>query len=115
MATTKQASATVLSDSGDNSDNGLSTELTEHPNRNFTKKSFFSWFDANDGPLERRVILKLDFFILTYAFIGFWVSLGRYTERTANKTENIKILYIDRGILANAYISGMKEGMKLPN
>ncbi|KAI1243944.1 hypothetical protein MGN70_013812 [Eutypa lata] len=79
MATTKQASATVLSDSGDNSDNGLSTELTERPNRNFTKKSFFSWFDANDGPLERRVILKLDFFILTYAFIGFWLlELGLF-------------------------------------
>ncbi|KAF4873163.1 putative transporter SEO1 [Colletotrichum siamense] len=64
----------------------------EHrPNRNFSKKSFFAWFDRNDGPLERRVILKLDFFILTYAFVGFW------------------ILYIDRGILTNAYISGMRE------
>ena len=48
----------------------------EQPNREFGKKGFFAWFDPNDGPLERRVILKLDFFILTYAFIGFWVSMG---------------------------------------
>lgn len=48
----------------------------EQPNRNFGKKGFFAWFDPNDGPLERRVILKLDFFILTYAFIGFWVRLS---------------------------------------
>ena len=46
----------------------------EQPNNDFGKKGFFAWFDPNDGPLERRVILKLDFFILTYAFIGFWVS-----------------------------------------
>jgi hypothetical protein len=39
-----------------------------------TNKSFFAWFDRNDGPLERRVIAKLDFFILSYAFIAFWVS-----------------------------------------
>ena len=48
----------------------------EQPNREFGKKGFFAWFDPNDGPLERRLILKLDFFILTYAFIGFWVSMG---------------------------------------
>lgn len=60
-----------------------------------SKRAFFSWFDPNDGPAERRLILKLDFFILSYAFIGFWV------------------LYIDRGILANAYISGMREDLKL--
>jgi hypothetical protein len=43
-------------------------------NRNpSSEKRFFAWFDANDGPLERRTITKLDFFILSYAFIGFWV------------------------------------------
>ncbi|KAF4908845.1 hypothetical protein CGCVW01_v012146 [Colletotrichum viniferum] len=62
----------------------------EHrPNRNFSKRSSVAWFDRNDGPWERRVILKLALLILTYAFVGFW------------------ILYIDRGILTNAYISGM--------
>jgi MFS family permease len=56
-------------------------------------KSFFSWFDPNDGPAERRLIMKLDFFILAYAFVGFWV------------------LYIDRGLLINAYISGLREDL----
>ncbi|KAH7361672.1 major facilitator superfamily domain-containing protein [Plectosphaerella cucumerina] len=55
--------------------------------------SFFSWFDPNDGPAERRLIMKLDFFILAYAFVGFWV------------------LYIDRGLLINAYISGLREDL----
>lgn len=68
----------------------------ERANQNVgAERALFSWFDPNDGPAERRLILKLDFFILTYAFVGFWV------------------LYIDRGILANAYISGMKEDLKL--
>ncbi|CAH0023856.1 unnamed protein product [Clonostachys rhizophaga] len=65
-------------------------------NRNpSSEKRFLAWFDANDGPLERRTITKLDFFILSYAFIGFWV------------------LYIDRGLLTNAYISGMREDLGL--
>ncbi|KAM5378134.1 hypothetical protein ACJZ2D_004592 [Fusarium nematophilum] len=68
---------------------------SESPNRAFGKKKFLSWFDPNDGPLERRVITNLDFFILAYAFIGFW------------------ILYIDRGILGNAYVSGMREDLEL--
>ncbi|KAF9877192.1 hypothetical protein CkaCkLH20_05458 [Colletotrichum karsti] len=80
----------------DNDGSGVGVpSLNPKPNRQFSKKKFFSWFDANDGPLERRVIFKLDFFILSYAFIGFW------------------ILYIDRGILANAYISGMREDLHL--
>jgi hypothetical protein len=59
---------------------GQETESNELPNRERanrnlgSKKKFFSWFDPNDGPAERRLILKLDFFILTYAFIGFWVK-----------------------------------------
>ena len=40
-----------------------------------TNRKFFSWFDSNDGPLERRLVLKLDVFILTFAFIGFWVRI----------------------------------------
>ncbi|KAF2832391.1 MFS general substrate transporter [Ophiobolus disseminans] len=73
-----------------------SPTVRESANRNLrAKRAFFAWFDPNDGPAERRLIMKLDFFILSYAFVGFW------------------ILYIDRGILANAYVSGMKEDLKL--
>lgn len=38
------------------------------------ERSFFAWFDKNDGPVERRLILKLDFLILSFACMGFWVS-----------------------------------------
>ncbi|KIW13841.1 hypothetical protein PV08_06621 [Exophiala spinifera] len=58
------------------------------------ERSFFAWFDKNDGPAERKLILKLDFFILSFACMGFW------------------IMYIDRGILGNAYVSGMREDLK---
>ena len=54
----------------------------ERANRNVgSKRAFFSWFDPNDGPAERQLILKLDFFILSYAFIGFWVRYPILEER----------------------------------
>ncbi|KAF2652580.1 MFS general substrate transporter [Lophiostoma macrostomum CBS 122681] len=89
--------------------NSESTEdlSRERANRNIgSARPFLSWFDPNDGPAERRLILKLDFFILSYAFIGFWV-------RNLDRDNRTQILYIDRGILANAYISGMREDLKL--
>ncbi|KAG4430112.1 hypothetical protein IFR05_014410 [Cadophora sp. M221] len=69
----------------------------ERANRSISAshRGFFHWFDPSDGPVERRLILKLDFYILTYACVGFWT------------------LYIDRGILQNAYVSGMKEDLQL--
>ncbi|KAJ4263445.1 hypothetical protein NW762_006264 [Fusarium torreyae] len=87
MADSKVVTSTDISPSGYQSE-------SEQPNRTFGKKKFLSWFDPNDGPLERKLITKLDFLILAYAFIGFWV------------------LYIDRGMLSNAYVSGMREDLK---
>lgn len=48
----------------------------ERANRNVAviRGSFFNWFDPNDGEIERKLVLKLDFFILTYACVGFWVK-----------------------------------------
>jgi hypothetical protein len=58
------------------SHDAISQQGRERANRNLgSKRAFFSWSDPNDGPSERRLILKLDFFILTYAFIGFWVCI----------------------------------------
>jgi hypothetical protein len=72
-------------------------------------RSFVAWFDKNDGPVERRLILKLDFLILSFACMGFWVrklpKCVKFKSLTASQ-----IMYIDRGILGNAYVSGMKEG-----
>jgi hypothetical protein len=51
-------------------------ETRECANRNIApaKGGLFRWFDPNDGPVERRLITKLDVTILGYACIGFWVS-----------------------------------------
>lgn len=46
----------------------------ERANPNPSKeRSTFSWFDKNDGPVERRLILKLDLLTLSFACMGFWV------------------------------------------
>ncbi|KAJ3460943.1 hypothetical protein MRS44_011810 [Fusarium solani] len=98
MATEKQVIVTEeLPGSGSPSDQDSLPESYQYgANRDISSnKSFFSWFDPNDSPAERRLVQKLDFFILTYAFVGFWV------------------LYIDRGVLANAYVSGMREDLEL--
>ncbi|KAL2678508.1 hypothetical protein Neosp_009255 [[Neocosmospora] mangrovei] len=98
MATEKQVIVTEdVPESGSPSDQDSSPENYQYgANRDLSSnKSFFSWFDPNDSPAERRLVQKLDFFILTYAFVGFWV------------------LYIDRGVLANAYVSGMREELEL--
>ncbi|OAP62748.1 hypothetical protein AYL99_01975 [Fonsecaea erecta] len=58
-------------------------------------RSIFAWFDKNDGPVERRLVLKLDLTILSFACMGFWV------------------MYIDRGIIANAYVSGMSTDLHM--
>lgn len=54
-------------------DNATNDHHIVTANGNFSKRSFWSWFDPNDGPLERKLIMKLDFFILVFAFIGVWV------------------------------------------
>lgn len=76
MTTEKQVIVTeALPESGSPSDQDSSPErYTYGANRDLSSnKSFFSWFDPNDNPAERRLVQKLDFFILTYAFVGFWV------------------------------------------
>ncbi|KIW09931.1 hypothetical protein PV08_11707 [Exophiala spinifera] len=75
------------------------TEVSVHgPKPNIvdpsSRRSILKWYHPEDGPEERRLILKLDLSILTFACIGFWC------------------LYIDRGMFTNAYISGAKEDLK---
>ncbi|KIW82822.1 hypothetical protein Z517_02065 [Fonsecaea pedrosoi CBS 271.37] len=91
VVVTAVAGSEVLSDSKE--ELPLTSEKANaHPAQD---RGFLAWFDKNDGPVERRLVLKLDFTILSFACMGFWV------------------MYIDRGILANAYVSGMREDLKL--
>lgn len=57
---------------------------------------WYHWFNANDTPQEKRLILKLDIILCLYSMMAYWVK------------------YLDQTNLNNAYVSGMKEslGMK---
>ncbi|KAK5048645.1 hypothetical protein LTR84_005736 [Exophiala bonariae] len=49
----------------------------------------------NDSALEKRLIRKLDFFIVAYCCLCYFLN------------------YLDRNALANAYVAGMKESLNL--
>lgn len=57
---------------------------------------WYHWFDQNDSPQERRLLMKLDILLCFFSFIMYWVK------------------YLDQANINNAYVSGMKEdlGMK---
>lgn len=38
-----------------------------------SKRKIWQWFHPDDGPAERKLIAKLDWYILSFACIGFWV------------------------------------------
>ncbi|KAK3484844.1 major facilitator superfamily domain-containing protein [Neurospora hispaniola] len=48
---------------------------------------------TTSNPLERRLLLKIDFFILTFCCLSYFLN------------------YLDRTALSNAYVSGMKESL----
>lgn len=52
------------------------------------------WGAPASTKAERRLIVKLDFFILSFCCLMYWVN------------------YLDRANLNNAYVSGMKEDLK---
>ncbi|KAG6038963.1 hypothetical protein E4U41_003418 [Claviceps citrina] len=51
------------------------------------------YFKGHGQPGERKLIHKIDFFILTFCCLSYLVN------------------YLDRSNLANAYVSGMKEDL----
>ncbi|KAI1617099.1 major facilitator superfamily domain-containing protein [Exophiala viscosa] len=61
--------------------------------RGRVKRRWYQWYADTDSPTERKLLVKMDILILTYAFLGFWAK------------------YIDNGNLTNAYVSGMKEDL----
>jgi hypothetical protein len=65
--------------------------------RRAISRKWYSWYADTDTPAERKLLIKMDLLILSYAFLGFWVK------------------YIDNGNLTNGYVSGMKEGSALSN
>ncbi|KAF1849564.1 major facilitator superfamily transporter [Cucurbitaria berberidis CBS 394.84] len=51
------------------------------------------WFSDDDTKEERRLITKIDMFLVPYSVLGYWVK------------------YIDQSNLNNAYVAGMKEDL----
>ncbi|KAF1363434.1 MFS general substrate transporter [Lizonia empirigonia] len=51
------------------------------------------WFQDYDTPEERKLIAKLDFLIVPYVFLAYWVK------------------YIDQANINNAYVAGLKEDL----
>jgi MFS transporter, ACS family, pantothenate transporter len=49
---------------------------------------------SQDSKEERKLVRKIDWFILSFCCLMYWVN------------------YLDRSNLANAYVSGMKEDLK---
>lgn len=52
-----------------------------------------AWGVPPDTKAERKLLLKIDFFILTYVCLMYWVN------------------YLDRANLNNAYVSGAEEDL----
>lgn len=53
------------------------------------------WGKTPEDPKEARLLLKLDWFILSFACLVYWVN------------------YLDRANLVNAYVSGMQEDLNM--
>lgn len=59
----------------------------------FGKLRQVAWGAPAATKAERHLILKIDFFILTYVCLMYWSN------------------YLDRANLNNAYVSGMREAL----
>ncbi|SCU81941.1 LAMI_0B08306g1_1 [Lachancea mirantina] len=57
-------------------------------------KSFF-WGKSPKSAKERRLLLKIDCLVLSYVCLNYWIN------------------YVDRTNVSNAYVSGMKQDLKM--
>lgn len=55
----------------------------------------FMWGKRPENPKERRLLLKIDWFVLSFVCLNYWIN------------------YLDRSNYANAYVSGMKEDLNM--
>ncbi|KAJ6129639.1 hypothetical protein N7512_002419 [Penicillium capsulatum] len=59
------------------------------------RQKWYQWFAPTDSPAERRLILKLDGLIIVFVFLAYWAKV------------------LDSSATSTAYVSGMKEDLKL--
>lgn len=60
-----------------------------------SKPPFFIWYPHNTPPSEKKLLFKIDFFILTFGCLAYFTK------------------WLDQANLSNAYVSGMKEDLKM--
>lgn len=71
-------------------------ELSSRPaTTNQYRQKWYQWFSPSDTPEERRLILKLDALIMIFVFLAYWAKV------------------LDSSATSAAYVSGMKEDLKL--
>jgi ACS family pantothenate transporter-like MFS transporter len=56
---------------------------------------FFFWYPKGTSSSEKKLIFKIDFFILTFGCLAYFTK------------------WLDQANLSNAYVSGMKEDLKM--
>ncbi|KAF2816704.1 MFS general substrate transporter [Mytilinidion resinicola] len=59
------------------------------------KPKFFWWYPAGTSKAEKKLLTKVDFFILSYACLGYFCK------------------WLDQANLSNAFVSGMKEDLHM--
>ncbi|KAE8161545.1 major facilitator superfamily domain-containing protein [Aspergillus tamarii] len=73
-----------------------SKESSERPAQPIPERQkWYQWFAPTDTPAERRLILKLDGLIIVFLFLAHWAKV------------------LDSSATSTAYVSGMKEDLKL--
>ncbi|ODQ61660.1 hypothetical protein WICANDRAFT_24864 [Wickerhamomyces anomalus NRRL Y-366-8] len=60
-----------------------------------SQKSWWRFFDKNASSAEKKLIIKIDFLIMTFAILSYW-------------SKNL-----DQANINNAYVSGMKEDLNM--
>ncbi|KAL1601736.1 hypothetical protein SLS60_006651 [Paraconiothyrium brasiliense] len=72
---------------------GSSSAGTHHPPPHSQKAGWFHWHEPGTSAAEKKLIFKLDWFLLSFSCLYFFVK------------------QLDQNNLSNAYVSGMKEDL----
>ncbi|KAK3956940.1 major facilitator superfamily domain-containing protein [Pseudoneurospora amorphoporcata] len=86
-------SSSTKSSSHEYNSDSQSTELVQGKSKRSWRS--YVWDTLDKSPEERRFLFKLDAMILTLAFLGYFIK------------------YLDQVNITNAFVSGMKEDLKL--
>lgn len=64
-----------------------------HKSNERSTRKWYKWYDDNDSPAERKLLVKLDIMLTFYCFLVYWIK------------------YLDQANINNAYVSDMKEDL----